>query len=81
MTHSIKFLKEAYKAGATHTDSDGRAIKYVAGVRMIMLDGGAWVLALKPKFNTPSDLAIDFSPLEDYYADKDLDIRVTGVSE
>lgn len=63
MTHSIAFLKQAYKYGATHTDPDGRAIKYVAGVRMIMLDGGVWVLALKPKFNTPCDLAIDFSLL------------------
>lgn len=81
MTHSIKFLKEAYKAGATHTDPDGRAIKYVNGARMIMLDGGWWIFAMEKKFNTPSDLAIDFSPLEDYYADKDLDIRVTGVGE
>ena len=81
MTHSIEFLKEAYKSGATHTSHDGRAIKYVAGARMVMLDGGVWFFALEKKFNTPNDTAIDFTPLEDYYADKGFDILATGIAE
>lgn len=83
MTHSIEFLKKAREIGATHTRNEYEFYKILNDC-VCCHDFGGWSQC----FNgcdieewLMEITEIDFSPLDDYYADKALDILATGVSE
>lgn len=86
MTHTIDFLKKAREVGATHTDARGNLIKENHTSRSIELYLhylGKWtdVGDIFDITITSGLVKIDFTPLDDYHADKELDINATGFSE
>lgn len=86
MNLTIEQLKFARKIGATHVDKDiNPDISIDSFYRKDSYEymDGEWyesLLGLSLLDDSPYFEKIEFTPLDDYYADKALDIAATGIS-